>query len=250
MTATDTNRLFRLVSIGFAVLGIGLLVGGWLMYRRTTRFLDTATSTTGTVVANQRRIDSDGTTSYPPEVRFTAPAGDTIEFRSSGGSTSSMYSIGERVPVLYDPRNPGDAEIRSFTTLWLFPLILGARGVAFGAAGVAGWAYFSRAGRRDALQEGARARDEERLRTNGTRLMTDFQRVIEDTSWEMNGRHPYRIVTQWHDRERNEVRTFESDPLWFDPRAFVGNRSIAVHIDPADPERYYMDTSFLPKDAS
>jgi hypothetical protein len=43
------------------------------------------------------------------------------------------------------------------------------------------------------------------------------------------------------------VHVFESDEIGFNPEDFIKSETIAVYVDPADMERYVMDTSFLPK---
>ena len=62
------------------------------------------------------------------------------------------------------------------------------------------------------------------------------------------GRHPYKIVSQWHDPGTDEVHVFESEPIWFDPRAYLPEM-VFVYVDPEDPKVYHMDTSFLPRRA-
>ena len=85
------------------------------------------------------------------------------------------------------------------------------------------------------------------LLRKGTLVQADFQQVEINTSFKLNGVNPFRIVAQWHDVRRNEVRIFRSANLWFDPSSFVGGRRITVYIDPDNPARYHMDLSFLPK---
>ncbi|MEY4766014.1 MAG: hypothetical protein RI907_2687, partial [Pseudomonadota bacterium] len=52
---------------------------------------------------------------------------------------------------------------------------------------------------------------------------------------------------QWHDAAHNELLIFKSSNLWFDPSQFIQNKKIPVYVDAADPSRYLVDLSFLPK---
>jgi hypothetical protein len=131
------------------LLGVGLVAFAVWRYTDTTRFLDDAERTTGTVVEmverTQSREDNEGNihTSrlWHPVVSFTAD-GQTVDFESDQGSRSPAYDVGDSVTVAYDPDSPHDAEILS-DRLRRDPLMLGALGVAFVAGGgiarVVGW---------------------------------------------------------------------------------------------------------------
>ena len=43
------------------------------------------------------------------------------------------------------------------------------------------------------------------------------------------------------------MRIFHSENLWFDPTRFVKRKQVTVLLDPNNPKRYHMDTSFLPE---
>jgi len=85
------------------------------------------------------------------------------------------------------------------------------------------------------------------LRQNGRVVEADFERVEINSTLYVNGRCPYRVVTQWLNRTTNDLYVFRSENLWFDPSNFVQNRKIRVYIDPGNPSRYYVDLSFLPR---
>jgi hypothetical protein len=68
-------------------------------------------------------------------------------------------------------------------------------------------------------------------------------------SLRVNGRSPYRIFSQSPDPASNTVRVYQSENIWFDPSEYIRDKTIDVLVDPSDPKRYVMDTSFLPKEA-
>jgi hypothetical protein len=84
------------------------------------------------------------------------------------------------------------------------------------------------------------------LRQNGQLVEAEFQQVEVNTSLEVNGANPFRIVAQWHDTANDRLHVFRSANLWFDPTDHV-QEWIPVYIDLKNPKRYHMDTSFLPK---
>ena len=90
------------------------------------------------------------------------------------------------------------------------------------------------------------AQKEADLRQNGQLVEAEFQQVEVNTSLEVNGVNPFRIVAQWHDTANDRRHVFRSANLWVDPADHV-QEWIPVYIDLKNPKRYHMDTSFLPK---
>jgi len=232
--------LERIVGLAFGLIGLGMLAGGFYLHRSTQRFLEVAESAQGSVFNHVQQRSTDGddgsvSYSYYPEVRFTAQ-GSEITFKSSVGSDPPAYRIGESVEVLYDPANPHDAKIRSFTSLYLGTLLVSGMGLIFAAVGWGTIAYRIK-----------QARDRSWLLRSGQRVSTKVTGVFLDTSTTVNGRSPYRIASQWQDPASKAVYSFRSDALWYDPSEFLPAQSIDVLIDPNDPGRYQMDLSGLPE---
>jgi hypothetical protein len=108
-------------------------------------------------------------------------------------------------------------------------------------------AVFTSIGLGVSLSGKVRARRAARLRQEGTPIQTTFQSVERNTSLKVNGRHPFRIVSQWRNPSTGEVHVFESENLWFDPSEYVTGRHVTVYIERDNPDSYWMDLSFLPK---
>jgi hypothetical protein len=83
-------------------LGVVLLAVGIFLAVREHKWLRAAQTTTGTVVELIPQHSSEGHT-YKPRVEFTAKDGSRREFVSDIGSMPVGFSVGERVPVAYDP---------------------------------------------------------------------------------------------------------------------------------------------------
>ena len=47
--------------------------------------------------------------------------------------------VGTRVELLYDPANPTDATIKSFTEIWFLPIVLLLLGLPFLLVGIVGF---------------------------------------------------------------------------------------------------------------
>lgn len=119
------------------LVGAGMLGGGLYLLRRQHRFRATAWTGTGTVTAlvKPARRRSRNSHAVVPVIAFTTPTGEPFEFRSSFASGSTSYSIGQQVPILYDPMNPTHAEVNSFWPLWFAPIMLIGLGSIFAVVG-------------------------------------------------------------------------------------------------------------------
>jgi hypothetical protein len=92
------------------------------------------------------------------------------------------------------------------------------------------------------------ARKETDLKQNGRLIQADITGVTLNEGLQVNGRSPFQIVAQWHDKGNNKIHIFKSANLWFDPSKFVeGKATVPVYIDQNKPSRYVMDIAFLPK---
>lgn len=139
------HKLFQLLALGFALIGVGLLVGAALSYRSTREFLRTALPATGEVIGYERHNNSEGEISYFPVIVFTPEDGQEVEFTASTGSSTRSYKIGASIPLRYDPELPFNAMIDRPSDLWIATFVLGILGVAFSAVGSVGvWVFRAR----------------------------------------------------------------------------------------------------------
>ncbi len=219
----------------FTVIGVAALGGGgyWLVHTRT--FIASASIAEGEVlelIASR----SDDSYTYRPRVRFTTADGQTIEFVASSGSNPPAYDVGERVRVYYDAQTPQRAMVDGFFSLWGGPAIFGGIGLVFTLIGGGALVHGRLTARRNA-----------ELKARGIPLQTQFQQVVRNTSLKVNGRSPYRIVSQWLDPVNRKLFIFESDNLWYDPTALIEAKTITVYVRPGDYSVYWMDTGFLPE---
>jgi hypothetical protein len=221
----------------FTLVGIGMLTGAFLLYNSTNSFLKEAVTAEGTVVELVRSRSSDSTT-YAPVIHFIDGTGETVEFTSSTSSNPPSYSEGEKVEVLYLPSRPQEAKINSFFSLWGAVVIVGGLGGVFFLIGAAIILIPMLQGRRD-----------EYLKQQGTRIETEFQSVELNRSLSVNGRNPFRVLTQWQNPATSEVHVFASNNLWFDPTSYIKSKKITVFIETNNPKKYYVDLSFLPRQA-
>jgi hypothetical protein len=131
------------------LISTGLLLGAALLLLLSLSSVVGGESTEG-VVVDLRRQPGKGGETYAPIVAYLA-GGDEYEIKGSVSSSFIKYEIGDVVPVVYSPEDPGDATVADFQQLWLLPTILGGGGLVFlaGTLGLgayvirkAGWRIF------------------------------------------------------------------------------------------------------------
>jgi hypothetical protein len=228
------NSLARTAHL-FLVVGLALLAGAVYWASRVEQFARGASIAHGTVIQLEHSRSSNSS-SYYPVVKYRTAAGREATFRSSFGSNPPSHAVGEAVVVLYDESDPSDARIRSFFSLWGGATLVGSIGAVFALVG-GGMLY----GRRRAAERA------KYLRRHGMPVQTEYQSVEINTTLRVNGRHPWRIVTQWKNPTSGELHLFRSANLWFDPTTHINTQQITVYLDRRNPKRYHMDTAFLPK---
>lgn len=228
-------RTLKIIKYVFGVVGLSMGLGAVALYQHTSAFVAQATSTSGIVSELVESRSSDSVT-WRPRVSFSDVNGTAIQFTSSTSSNPPSYETGETVEVLYIPGEPHSAVINGFFSLWGGTLVLAILGCVFFLTGAGIWTAQLMKARRDQV-----------LKQSGLRISTQFQAVELNQSLQVNGRNPFRIVSQWHNPATGKVHVFKSENLWFDPAAHISIGSIDVLIERDNPARYLMDTSFLPE---
>lgn len=228
-------KVIAIVKYSFTLVGIGMLIGAFFLYRNTELFLAEATKTEGIVVDLLRFKSSDSIT-YKPVVQFIDQNAQIIEFTSTSGSNPPSYSKGQIVEVFYLPTAPQNAKINGFFSLWGASIIIASLGSVFFLIGAGLILAGTLGGRKDKY-----------LRKSGIPIETDYQSIEVNTALSVNDAHPFRVLTQWQDPSTSELHIFKSNNIWFDPSDYIKNNKITVFIDKDNPKKYLVDLSFLPK---
>jgi hypothetical protein len=143
--APSEDRMPQLICGFFILIGSVFVAWGVSWFLQTALFMGRARPSTGVVVGEHRStsVSLKGQSNYrevssmgAPIVEFRDGAGVTHRFRALA-STQESFAVGERLPVLYDPLQPGRASIRSFDALWMRPILLMGFGGAM--AGMCAW---------------------------------------------------------------------------------------------------------------
>ncbi len=118
------------------LIGIAAVAGAIYLGMEKYEFLQVAQPAQGEVVDLESQ-SSDGGYVYYPIVEYSPQSSyDVIRFKHDSGSSPPGYSVGERVDVLYHPKDLENAIIDSGIFIWLAPALLGFIGMLFGGVGV------------------------------------------------------------------------------------------------------------------
>ena len=238
-------KVFNIIKYIFTALGIILCGVALLMYNSTSTFKNNSIKTSGTITSVDSYISTSSSKSsssrnkktkmYTPIVSFKDDKG-TIHEITSNTSSSTYPTLNERIDVYYNPANPNDSKIGTFMNLWGGVVIFFFLGGLFLFFGILFFIITIKNKNRKNY-----------LKQNGYPIETDFQKVNINQAISMNGKNPYKIISQWQDPQTSKLYIFESDDIWFDPSSFIVNDKINVLIDKNNPKKYYVDLSFLPE---
>jgi len=114
------------------VISVVILIVGLFFVSQTLIFLNSCLETNGVVVdIHWRTSTSGGQTKLNahPVIQFVDKrTGNTYNFTGVNGSNPPAYSIGQEVEILYDPKNPTQATVKSFFDIWGLSIVLMAMG--------------------------------------------------------------------------------------------------------------------------
>lgn len=230
-------NVFKIIKVVFLLIGVAMLVGTTLLVQNTRQFLQSARHAEGEVIQLvESRSSNSSSYTYAPRVTFVDDAGENHVFTSGTSSNPPSYDVGERVDVLYEAGKASSAKLNGTFSLWGGAIILGIMGGVFTLIGASMVVVPKLISARKSA-----------IRQTGTPVETQFQSIEINDMVEVNGRNPFRIVTQWQHPITHEIHVFESDNIWFDPNDYIPDAPITVYVDMSNPKRYTMDIGFLPR---
>lgn len=147
------------------------------------------------------------------------------------------HKVGQVLPIFYNPIIPVQLSKNSFFEIWFSTfltasLIIHLIIILYVTSIWSNW----------------RKRRNQKLRYGGNHVFTDFVAVEVVTDIKKEGRHPYQIISSWHDNRKDKTYFFKSEYLWKNPLEFIFDKSIKVIIDNKNMKKYVMDLRFLPND--
>lgn len=120
---------FAIVGIIPIIVSFFFISSGFSSMQDTREFLDSANTTTGTVIGlkkyakdTSRRTRRNNATTYSVIFTFEDDLGDSYTVESENRTNVFLPKVGEEVEIFYLPLNPEDAKINSFLHTWFTSL--------------------------------------------------------------------------------------------------------------------------------
>ncbi|MCX7725542.1 MAG: DUF3592 domain-containing protein [Chitinispirillaceae bacterium] len=235
-------KLFKLLGGIFLLFGIGCFIGVIWSVWDVYNFISNSEIVDGKIIDIITRTSKDSEGNIVkrryPVIQFTDKEGSNIEFESSS-SVSGAINIGEIVKVRYINSNLKKAKLaNSFTDMWGSSIIIGIFAIFLTTFG----GIFFWIGIRDSIRE-------KKALSYTKEVKAKINGVFPNKSISINGRNPFLIEAQWVNPDTNEIHIFKSKNFWYDPSEYLKEEEIIVKMDPRNPKKYWMDVSFLPKEA-
>jgi hypothetical protein len=171
-------------------------------------------------------------------VEFVTKAGKTARFTgSTGGVGDPIIETGTEVRVIYDPADPSNAQIASFSQFWLGPLVVAVCGSIFLLMGTGG--FFLIGGHDRSMAEGEAMLNRSMLVFNPEAPVIQGSIIRIEERPENSGRYVFIVQAQRPDTSFYEE--FPSDYFSFDPGHRYLGRQVDIRLDPADRDNYYVN---------
>lgn len=233
----------------FGGLGLAALSGGLLWGWNRLPLFQNGVRTTGIVVGQEETVstksrvgkhttDSEDVIIYSPVVEFIDQRAKEHRFvASTGGEGKPIIENGTEVEVIYDPADPNTAQIGSFEQFWLGPVVIAVCGLVLLLMGVGGFFLMGGSDRR----MGERAEMMQRERLVFAFEAPTFEGTIARVEENPLGSGRYVFVCRGTRPGSRVAEEFVSDFLPFDPGPRYRGRAITIHLDPANPDTYFVN---------
>ena len=188
-------------------------------------------STESTVVSFKRITSTKGHTRYDVTVSFNTSDGKVVTAKAT---KRQSVSVGEKLIIYYNPVSPQKIDFCDSIGYNLMGAIVG--GFIF----LLGLFLLIRQIINDST--------EDKLVKSGKKISAEFVSIERNEKYRMGDKNPWVIKCKWIDNTNNMEYKFISKSFIIDPAPYLNGRyHIDVFIDPANPGKYFMDTSFMPQ---
>ncbi len=211
----------------FALIGGGLLIGGFFWLKSGLDFKQNAVEVTAEISHIETYRDMDDETEHRVLINYEFD-GETYTDMPLNQYSSSMF-VGKEITILCNPAQPG--RVMTTTGIYMAGGILLGLGTIFFTVGIIPVIV--------TLTKRSRQR---KLLTNGQILYATVDEIAFNLSYTVNGRNPYVIYCSYRDDYKDITYRFKSNNLWTDPSdVFPVGSTITVHVDPNNYSRHYVN---------
>ncbi len=209
------NKLENLIWIIFASMGAIFVIIGLVIFSNVFNYTNKV-DTVGTITEISSYRNTNHNRNHEVYVSYTV---EGKEYESILNSYSSSFYEGKEIEIYYDKDNPSKIGVKSLDLLFLIFPGIGLIFIIIGGTGIL-------------------------VKINKKRL--DIETVL-NTSYRVNGRHPYNIICEWNNPLDGNKYIFKSKNIWINPENIIEEKNIQqfpVYID-NNKKKYTIDIEIL-----
>ena len=224
------NKLENLIWIIFAIIGVVFVIIGLVVFGTIFNY-ENKVETIGTIteISSYRKTNHDRT--YEVYVSYTV---EGKKYESKLNSYSSSFYEGKKIDIYYDKDNPNKIGVKSLDLLFLIFPGIGLIFLIIGGTGI--------------LVKVKKRKLEKSLKENGELIYANYVETVLNTSYRVNGKHPYNVICEWNNPLDNKKYIFKSKNIWVNPKNIIEERNIKqfpIYIDRNNKEKYVIDVDVL-----
>ena len=227
------DKAIKLIPCIFTFVGIVMLVAGIFWCVSTLNFMKTAVKISG------RITDIEVYRSTGGEIRHSVYV--TYEYNGKQyenvpiPSYSSRMAVGKEISLYCNPDDPW--QVQADSGLYVGTGIFLGLGLLFTSIGGGCLIFMT-----------LKSRRKRRIREQGRSIYATVEEIAYNTSFSMNGVHPYIIYCTYRDEYRDVIHRFKSENLWSNPSyVFPVGSTIEVKVDEKDYDQYYVNVEEMDK---
>lgn len=227
------NRVENIIWILFASIGLLFVVIGIFLCKDVLNY-ENKIETMASITQITSYRGRDGERNHEVYVSYLV---DGKRQESRLNSYSSNFYEGKEIEIYYDKDNPNKVGVKSLDLLCLlFPGIGLIFAVIGGTVLVIKW---------------NKKRVDNNLKKTGEVIYANYVETVLNSSYSVNGRHPYYIICEWNNPEDGKKYLFKSQNIWMNPENRIQERNIKtfpVYIHLEKKKQYKVDTDCLIED--
>lgn len=225
------NKFLKLFYGIFALVGIGMLAGAVVVFLSSQKFMSEAEEVSGVIETIETYRDSDNDVHHRAYVSYTYNGREYDNVRLSFYS-SNMYE-GKSITLYCDPNDPGRVVAKEGNLFACITLLF--MGIIFSCVGIIPTIVLI-----------CRNTKHKKIRESGKMLYATVEKIDCNTSYTVNGRHPYVIFCNYRDDYRDITYRFKSENLWSNPEpAITIGSAIKVYVEENNYKNYYVDAESM-----
>ena len=227
------NKVENMIWILFASIGLLFVVIGIFLCKDILNY-ENKIETTAIITQISSYRGGNGDRNHEVYVSYFI---DENKQEARLNSYSSSFYEGKEIEIYYDKDNPSKVGVKSLDLLCLiFPGI----GLIFAAVGGAAL-----------IIKWNKKRIGKNLKEKGEVIYADYVETVLNSSYSVNGRHPYYIICEWNNPEDGKKYLFRSQNIWINPENRIQEKNIKtfpVYINMEKKKQYRVDIECLIED--